>query len=367
MIVLHYIPSIDRASGGVAAYMQLLARGLGRLVDLHVATHRSEYEVKLENCTLHYLPLCRWFPWKTKAQFLQLIDDLHPDIFHTNSCWEPLSSFTLFWAKAAGISTIYTTHGMLEPWIMQHNYYRKKWPALRLYQRRALAAADRLVATAERERTHLLEQGYNHKVAIVPNAVDVQDIRMKDSWQLRKQILLLSRLHPVKGIDFLLEAVVRLKEDLAEYQIVVAGDGDSDYVNHLKQRAQELGICHLCKFKGGVYGDEKWRLYQESDFLVLPSFTENFGIVVAESLASGTPVVTTQGTPWSWLETYACGKWIKVGVEPLVDALQEMLSMDARQLELMGRNGRRLVMEKFAVDVVARQMVGLYQDVSGNG
>ena len=185
MIVLHYIPSIDRASGGVAAYMQLLARGLGRLVDLHVATHRSEHEVKLENCTLHYLPLCRWFPWKTKAQFLQLIDDLHSDIFHTNSCWEPLSSFTLFWAKAAGISTIYTTHGMLEPWIMQHNYYRKKWPALRLYQRRALAAADRLVATAERERTHLLEQGYNHKVAIVPNAVDVQDIRMKDSWQLR--------------------------------------------------------------------------------------------------------------------------------------------------------------------------------------
>ena len=46
---------------------------------------------------------------------------------------------------------------------------------------------------------------------------------------------------------------------------------------------------------------------------------------------------------------------------------KEMLSMDARQMELMGRNGRRLVMEKFAVDVVARQMVGLYQDVSGNG
>lgn len=345
--------------------MQLLAAGLGQLVELHVATHRSEHEVKLENCTLHYLPICRWFPWKTKASFMRLIDDLHPDIFHTNSCWEPLSSFTLFWAKSVGISTVYTTHGMLEPWIMKHNYYRKKWPALHLYQRRALAAADSLIATAERERTHLLEQGYNSEVAIVPNAVDVQAIGMKTSWQLRKQILLLSRLHLVKGIDFLLEAVARLKGELADYQIVIAGDGDTDYINHLKHCAYELGICHLCKFKGGVYGDEKWRLYQESDFLVLPSYTENFGIVVAEALASGTPVITTQGTPWSWLETYGCGLWIEVGVEPLVDALQKMLSMDTQQLACMGRNGHKLVMEHFAVDVVARQMVSLYQNVVG--
>lgn len=124
-----------------------------------------------------------------------------------------------------------------------------------------------------------------------------------------------------------------------------------------------MGIGQLVKFCGGVYGDEKWRLFRQSDVFVLPTYSENFGIVVAEALACGTPVVATKGTPWEELQTYRCGWWTEIGTQPLVDALNVFLSLDEQELEVMGENGRRLVEEKYSVKNMAEAMVRLYDKV----
>ena len=406
--------------------MQLLARDLGKLCELHVVTHRSERMLEMENCELHFIPLNKNpFTEKSKKEFLELLVTIQPDVFHTNCCWMPQSARTAIWAKRAGYKVVYTPHGMLEPWIMQRHYWTKKKPAILLFQKLGIQMADIIHATAESEKANLMALGWNKKIRVIPNCVRVDEIELKLSWERKKNILFLSRVHVKKGINFLIEAVGKVngnvlckqseqaranlnetlryetlryetrsyenqdqnenenenekgdgngnvnqnetrsyeneKQDLKGYMVTVAGSGDEGYVRELKEMTERLGVADMFRFVGSVYGEDKWRLYQEADVFVLPTHSENFGIVVAEALASGTPVITTTGTPWEELNTEHCGWWVPVGTEPLVKALQAFLQTDEEELKLMGENGRRLIEKKYSATTIAEQFVSLYE------
>ena len=366
MKILHYIPSIDRSSGGVGSYMQLLAKELGKIVELHVVTHQSDNELPIENCQLHYIE--RWHhPLRMKRQWMGLLRETRPDVVHVNCCWQPESAMVQRWSTKRGFKTVYSPHGMLEPWILQRHYWTKKVPALWLYQKAAIANSDVIHATAESERQNLLNLGYNPNVAVVPNGIDVKDIQLKYSWKRTRTILFLSRVHVKKGIEILIEAVSELKDSMTGYRVLIAGEGAENYITYLKSLAVQKGITNLIEFIGGVYGDEKWSLYQKADVFVLPTHSENFGIVVAEALASGTPVITTTGTPWEELNSNHCGWWIPCNVEDLKFALISAITLAEDKLEEMGRNGRRLVQERYSVEAIAGQMKALYEGVLGLG
>ena len=364
MRILHYIPSIDRSSGGVGAYLQLMAHDLGRLVELHIVSHRSAHELSIENCTIHYIDGKRTHLLKAKVEFLNLLDELHPDVVHVNSCWELLSSYTVFWAKKKRYPVLITTHGMLEPWVIRKNYWIKKLPALLLYQKKALKMADGLVATAESERKNLQVANYNPIVGLVPNGVIMDDISLKDSWEPNKTILFLALLRPNKGADLLIKAVKKLENELTGYRVVIAGTGEDGYVNSLKELVHDLKLENVISFPGGIYGKDKWQLYQQADVFVLPTLNENFGIVIAESLASGTPVITTKGAPWPELEEWNCGWWVERDVTSFVKALDEFLKLPVEVREQMGRNGRRLVETQYSSKKVAEEMVRMYEGLT---
>lgn len=363
LTILHYVPSIDRSSGGVGAYMQLLAIGLGCKVHLHVVTHRSDNELQIPNCTLHYISNHWWFPFSMRREFETILEQLQPDVVHCNCCWMPISAFTANWAKQKGYPVVYSPHGMLEPWIICRNYWTKKIPALWLYQRRALKMADCLHATADSERSHLLKLGYNRNVSVIPNCVDVVNISMKTSWKRNKELLFLSRIHVKKGINFLIEAIAQLRDELQDYTIRIAGEGEASYVAELKSLAQSLGVADQIVFEGGVYGNRKWQLFRQADLFILPTHSENFGIAVAEALACGTPVITTQGTPWQELTTHSCGWWTEIGTAPLVTAIQQFLNLSIADLESYGHRGRQLIEDEYSANAVADAFVALYQQV----
>lgn len=373
MKILHYIPSIDRASGGVGAYMQLLTKELGKLVELHVVTHKSENELDLQNCTLHYIGNSL-LPWSsTKKEFISLLDSLRPDVFHSNCCWLPLSALTSIWAKSKGYKVVYTPHGMLEPWIMQRHYWTRKFPAIHLFQKEGVAVADLVHSTADSECKNLIKLAWNKKIYTIPNCVDLEGIDKKLSSinQLgtsvgnAKTILFLSRVHVKKGINFLIEAVAALRESLDGWKVKIAGEGEEGYVEELKLLAKELGVDNKVEFLGGVYGDEKWKLYHEASLFVLPTHSENFGIVVAEALACKVPVITTKGTPWKELQDLNCGWWAEVGTQPTVDALLSFLHKTEDELRIMGENGRKLVEEKYSCKTVALQFTKMYSELLG--
>ncbi len=342
--------------------MQLLANELGKLTELHIFTHASENPVDIQNCQIHNLATIK-HPTEFKRQFQFLIKEIQPDVFHVNGCWTPSCALTQKWAQAMGIKVVLTPHGMLEPWILARHYWTRKVPALLLYQKTAVKKADCLHATAVSEKENLLKLGYNHRIEIIPNGIEVDRISLKNNWERKKRILFLSRIHVKKGIEFLLEAAAILKDKLEDYVIEIAGEGEKEYIAQLKQKAKELQIESLVQFCGGVYGNQKWKLFQEADVFVLPTFSENFGIVVAEALACGTPVITTKGTPWKELGTTHCGWWTEIGTQPLADALNKFLQLSTQELEAMGRNGRKLIEQKYSSRKMAEDMVELYHKI----
>src|SRR5262249_34137978 len=122
-----------------------------------------------------------------------------------------------------------------------------------------------------------------------------------------------------------------------------------------------LGLNRHVSFHGHANDEEKRRAFIESDVCVVPSFSENFGMVVAESLAHGVPVIVGRGAPWSQVESHNCGLWVDNSDESLAKAITSMRSLP---LEDMGQRGRSWMQDSFAWPAIAREMAGLYQDLS---
>lgn len=363
MTILHYIPSIDVTSGGVGSYMQLISRDLGKLCDLHIVTHKTDNMLPLENCTIHFISDGLSAFYKVKRQFKTLLSSIKPDVFHSNCCWTPYCAYTLMWAKQEGYKTVLSPHGMLEPWILQRNYWKKKLPAILLYQRKAVRLADVVHATARNEKEHLNSLGWNNNVTIIPNCVQIDKIILKQEWNHSKTILFLSRIHPKKGIEMLIQSVAKLKNALAGWTVSIIGNGDEKYIQKLKEMSLLMGVDRIVKFHEPVFGQQKFELYRNADLFVLPTYSENFGIVVAEALACGTPVITTQGAPWENLITYNCGWWCEPNVDSLTKSLNDFISKSPNELEIMGRNGRKLMEEKYSSVSVSNMFVEMYDSL----
>jgi len=302
--------------------------------------------------------------WKGIRRFAKccdrILDAEQPDIVHINGIWSLDRWIMQRQALRRGIRTYVMPHGMLEPWILQRHYWTKKLPALLLYEKKALRSAACLIATAESERDNIVNLNVNPNVHLIANGIDVSGIPMKTSWNVRRRILYVSRIHVKKGIELLIDTACTISDRLKDYEIVIAGEGETDYVDTLKAKAHRSGL--KVSFVGGVYGDEKWRTFQEADFFVLPTNSENFGYVIAESLACGTPVITTKGAPWELVDG-VCGCWVERTEEELRKAMLYMLDQTPEELERMGRAGRKLIEDNYS----ARQMAEQLMEVIKNG
>lgn len=150
---------------------------------------------------------------------------------------------------------------------------------------------------------------------------------------------------------------------MCELVYTVNGEIEQEYEAKVKARVRELGLQDQFVFTGALNDDEKWKAYARADLFMLPTYSENFGIVVAEALWAGVPVITTKGTPWQELDAQKCGWWIDIGVEPLVKALCEAMSVDDATRSEMGERGRKLAVEKYTWEAVVRKMSEGYESI----
>ena len=364
MKVLQFFPSINIYDGGTTTYIKELAPALGELVELHVcALGRKEDCVPLENATIHTIELSLKHICRMKKQWMAVLEEVKPDIVHINCCWMPQCALVQYWTReykfqvpGFKFQVFLTPHGMLEPWIIRRNYWTKKVPAIILYQKWAVKNADVVVATAEEEKRHIEELGWNKNIEMLPNGINSAAIKMKTQWKDAKDLLFMSRLHPKKGLEMLIEAM----KSVQSLTLKIAGDGEPEYVESLKNLVKENHLEDRIAFTGPIYGERKWEMIREADVVVLPSYSENFGLIVAEALASGTPVLTTTGTPWGTLKEYECGWWVDPNVQEISNVLKTIEGTGANVLKTMGTNGKLLVDEKYDVKALANSLFVAY-------
>lgn len=355
MKVLHITNSIDRTIGGPARSVPQTCVELARLdVRIELVTQKSSDMVKLpgsSHLTVHFCSIWELFLYGSRLSTKDI------DLIHLQHIWNPYIQVMAFWAHKKRIPYIITPRGMLEPWIMAHNPWKKKI-ALFLYQKKAIQRAAYIHATAEMEATNIKFLGFNNPISIIPNGIDLSDIKVKKENYGTRKMVFLSRIHPKKGIELLLEAW--RNSNTNGWILEIAGNGDESYIVNLNESAQDLQNVY---FVGAKYGEAKWNFLRSADVMVLPSYSENFGIVVAEALAVGVPVITTKGTPWEDLERYDCGWWINLSVPNLENTLVKALQTTTEILEVMGNHGRKLVAEKYEIKAVANKINELYKKI----
>jgi glycosyltransferase involved in cell wall biosynthesis len=286
------------------------------------------------------------------------------DIMHNHSLWMMPNVYSCNAVKNTNVPLIVSPHGTMSEKAMSNGSKAKKvfWP---LIQRPALDQVTCFHATAISECEDIRRMGFQQPVAVIPNGIDIPDIRTPLRGDLRT-LLYLGRLHPIKGLDNLLPAWAAVQNRFREWQLRVVGPDNKGYLNEMKQLAAKLNLERI-EFSGPLIGDKKMEAYSEADLFVLPSYSENFGMVVAEALASGTPAIVTQGAPWNGLNTNGAGWWIDIGIDPLVGCLEHALSQTRPSLDAMGLNGRRWMESDFSWDNIAAEMKAAYDWVLSGG
>jgi glycosyltransferase involved in cell wall biosynthesis len=288
---------------------------------------------------------------------------LAPDIINVQGLWTYPSLANLRHHGRYGTPYLVTPHGMLDPWARDRSWWKKR--AVRLWFEDAhLAGAACLRATAEMEAEHFRSFGLTNPIAIVPNGVDIPAPRQHGAQGERRRALFLSRIHPKKGLPHLLRAWAAVEARMPDWELVIAGPDEVGHTAEMQALARQLGLERVA-WRAAVHGEEKSTLYRSADLFVLPTHAENFGLVVAEALAHGVPVLTTRNAPWDGLETHGCGWWIPLDQDRLHETLQAAAALPRGQLNAMGARGRAWMERDFGWDGVAARMRDVYAWVAG--
>lgn len=213
--------------------------------------------------------------------------------------------------------------------------------------------------TAEMERAPSQTRVPGPSTIVIPNGVEVPTQLPERVWRpgggLR--LMFISRLDPKKGLENLLEAMAKLP---ATTTLDVYGTGTYDYVASLKALTKTLGLGARVVYHGHVNGAAKTSAFAGADLFVLPSFSENFGMVVAEALAHGVPVITSRSTPWEMIERIGCGRWIDNAPSAVAAAIHDVAGRD---LSSMGLKGRAFIEKEFGWQALSDRMVDVYRDL----
>lgn len=368
MKVIHFIASIDELDGGTTAYMKLLSGSLKRLITLEIATCKSKKPVLIPEVPITFFEFSLKNLLKLKNQIKKYLIERSPDIVHINGIWNLQNAIFHYASKELNLPIILSPHGMLEPYILKRNSWKKKL-ALILYQKKVLKEIKYFHATSQLELNNIKKIGFEKEFIIIPNGINIEVFsKLKPiKSDNPKKILFLSRIHPKKGIEFLIEAWSKLDNQSKNNWIVeIIGNGDENYIKELEEKINFLKMESQIRIKNPVFGNEKIDVFRESSLFVLPTFSENFGIVIVEALASYTPVITTIGTPWEELNVYNCGWCIPIGTEALKNTLEIALNKSASKIELMGEKGRELVEKKYSIELIANQMYNFYKNILKN-
>ena len=281
------------------------------------------------------------------------------DVVHLHAAYSFPTIPTLLAARMLKRPVVWTPHGAFQRWSGSRRVGLKS-----LWEKVCGAIASRelvLHLTSEDEVAETRARFPRATINLIPNGVEVPPTLNREPRGARLRLGFVGRLDPKKGIENLLAACRILKERKApDFSLSIAGSGSSEYEAKLRGEIDRLELGNEVAMLGDIRGEEKQRMFERTDVVVVPSFTENFAIVVAEALAHGAAVIASTGTPWKEVERVGCGLWVANDPASLADAITKINSMPVAE---MGERGRRWMAADFSWEKCASEMIALYKNL----
>lgn len=292
------------------------------------------------------------------------------DILHQHGIWMPVSLFSKKLKKKTNIKKVIQTHGLLMPYSRNLSKMKKDL-VFSFYERSNLETSDMLVACAKEEAI-VLRNLFPHKnIAIIPNGISDDFFNAKvetENLKRKKRMLFLSQIIPVKGIERVIKSINEIGvNNFLDWEFIIAGYEDASYKKILEKMITDFDLNDLIKFIGPKLGLDKIKTFDNTDVFLLPSYSENFGIVVAEALSRGIPVLTTKGTPWSELESNNCGFWVDNTTLGIKNGILQILQSSEEELKDMGLKGKKLIGEKYLWSKCSQKTIEMYHWILNGG
>lgn len=345
--------SVPRLAQAVAAAQEqevvvaTLDRGAGTR-DLGIVKHRAFVQARFPRKLGVSEPLGTWLG-RARENGLSLI--------HSHGLWMMPNIYAGRAAARAGIPHVIAPRGTLDPAALAYSA-RTKQAVRWLGQDAALEGATAFHATSQDEASHIRAQGLCQPILLSPNGIDIPEVT-RPVRSARRTLLYLGRLHEKKGLDLLLQAWARLEPAYPEWDLRIVGKGSAAFEAGLTNDIAKRGLSRVT-LSGPVYGAEKLQAFRQADLFVLPTRGENFGMVVAEALAAGTPVMTTTGAPWAGLRDHRAGWWCAPKAPAIEAALAQALMADRSILAEMGARGRIWMTQAYGWAEIGARMVRAY-------
>ncbi len=281
------------------------------------------------------------------------------DLVHLHAVYSFPTIPAMIAARILDRPMLWSPHGALQRWA------RTRRPRLKAaWEQVCRVVAPRRIAihaTSAKEANESRARFPGAALFVIPNGVEIPDSIERTARGAALRVGFIGRLDEKKGIENLLAAIAILRERSAPpVTLAIAGAGEAAYEASLRRRIDELGIGGIVTMLGVVRGEDKTRFFANQDVIVVPSYTENFGIVVAESLAHGIPVIASRGTPWAELEVKVCGLWVDNDPAKLAESIAKIAS---ETLDEMGMRGRRWMAEKYSWTSVGTSFLNVYRQM----
>jgi glycosyltransferase involved in cell wall biosynthesis len=312
--------------------------------------------------TLHVHPESRWLGPGGSFELLRWLWNALPayNVLHIHALFGTTSSVAAAIARTRGVPYVVRPLGTLSPYTFSNRRRILKRLYFAMIDRRTLRGARAIHFTAPQEASKASRLDLPSRSVVIPISQEPGLPRSEQSSARSLDVLFMSRLHPVKGLDLLLPAFARAAASHPSARLLIAGDGPSSYVSELKSQARSLGIEDRVQWLGYVEAEQKRDLLQQAALFVQPSYQENFGVAVVEALAVGTPVLITREVDiWPDVERFASGLAVAATVDSLAQALQQLLGDEAMR-ERFSEGGIRQVRELYAPAVVGEALMRLY-------
>ena len=389
MKVLHVVPSYIPAyhyGGPVKVTHELCKALVDRGLETTVFTTNSGLEKKpnvplneqqnLEGVNVTYYPVglvrrycySRDLAESIKTQIAKF------DIVHIHSVFLYPTYITAYWCRRKNIPYIINPFGALDPDMIKLKSTLIKKIYIKMVEQHNIKKAAAVHLASSYEKKRFLSLGFNTPVAIVPRGLNVKNYTpCKSTIDLRKQypqlkrkkiILFLGRIHFKKGLDLLALTFKKAVDKNKDIALVIAGSGEEGYVGKVKALFREKGIMEYTLFTGMLLGSEKLSAIYGSNLFVLPSYGENFGVAALEAMVCGVPVVVTDRVGlYPDIEEYKAGIVTDCDSDKIAGAISKLLDNEDMR-KSMGENGKRLVQDRFALDIVTDKMIAVYKEIT---